>query len=469
MRLFPLRFPVYADLETAAIYLAPPRSGKTQSLAYRTLEAPGWALVTSGFIDIFRYTAGPRAKDAPVWLLNAYGDGGYASNFQFSPLTGCHVSDAAIEAAGILMNAAPKDANSAVWDGWGAQLLRLAMHAAALTPGATILDARRWVQNPGDREFAKALASPYAAPGWDEELDKVAARPPEMLAGIIASADGALSWLASPTMAKFACPPEDHDFTAENLINSGGTLYLTGRDKPFSSLAPYFALVVSHVFETAMWMASKMEGGRLSPPGTAVLDEAPNICPIDLPGLTSILGGRGIQLVIAAQSPAQMEKRWGPEGSRAILTNCGLRMIFGGFTDPQTLADLSALCDTQLTWRWVKHRDGTRSREESVMPVYPPSKLRLIPAGQALCLHSGSRPFPVRVPRVRDHPAFAELPLNPADAEPQPQPEQLALPAGTATVLPAGDDGDYDVDEVVDAILVDAADYASPRREEGTL
>jgi len=454
--------PVVVSRETCGLYLGLPRVGKTGSLCYQTIDAPGWTLATSCFIDIFQETALARvAGGGPVWLANPGQDGGWPSTMAFSPLTGCDTAEGAIANAGILMNSVPKDANSATWHDWGFQLLRLAMHAAALVPGYTILDARYWVQNPSDPGFAKALASPFAAPGWDEELDHVNERPEETLGGIIPAADSALSWLANPTMAALACPAGDDNFSAENLIDNGGTLYLIGRNTPHSTLAPFYSLLVAHILEVALKKASTMPGGRLAPTGTAILDEAANLCTgIDLPRMTSLLGGRGVTVFVGAQSIAQLKEAFGENGASAILSNSGLKVIFGGYTDGPTLTDLSVLCDDEDTWNWVKQQDGSKHRLAVSQRVFSPSRLRLIPRGRALCLESFTRPFLMRVPSVRDHPRYDPLPatFDFETPEPELQPERLALPAGSGAAgeLTAGGIDDDAVAEVVDGIVVSA-------------
>ena len=89
----------------------------------------------------------PRARLGDLHVLNPGGDGGIPSTLQWSPLDGCQSPAIAIERAGYLMAAAPKDSGGkdAWWDAKGAELLRLMLHAAAIS-GATMHEAVAWVQ-----------------------------------------------------------------------------------------------------------------------------------------------------------------------------------------------------------------------------------------------------------------------------------------------------------------------------------
>ena len=422
---------VMAPREDCVLKVTPPRGYKTASMAGDVIDAPGCAVVTSTRVDIFRHTARNRLGHGPAWTLNADGDGGIPSTLRWPALTGCHTPAGAIQAAGYLMDAAPKSEGSGFWDAAGAQLLRLMMHAAALG-GYSILDAREWVGDPSHPEPGRLLGMPGAAPGWDAELDQVRSRPADMLGGIIASADSALTWLADPAVAAMAAPAGTADlFTAGDLIRNKGTLYLIGADRPHSSLAPFFALLTAHIFETGNRLASHMPGGRLDPPGTLVLDEAPSVCPVPLDRWTSFAGGSGWSVVIGAQSLAQIRRRWGLDGAEAILANCTVKMIFGGFDDPPGLADLSAICGDRRTWHHVKHPDGTRTREYVTERAWPAERIRLIPRGEALLVAARVRPAQIRVTPVwnrRDYsPVAADLFTR--RPEPQRQAERLALTA----------------------------------------
>ncbi len=82
---------------------------------------------------------------------------------------------------------------------------------------------------------------------------------------------------------------------------------------------------------------------------TAVLDEAPLTCgPIPLHDWTADMGGRGLTMHIAAQSPAQLRDVWGRDKAAAIMGNAATVLIFGGLKDAGDVADVSALCGNRL-------------------------------------------------------------------------------------------------------------------------
>ena len=72
-------------------------------------DAPGALLTTSTRVDVYAHTVVPRSAKGPVYTLNPGGDGGIPTTLSWSPLEDCHTAAGAIERAGYLMAAAPKD------------------------------------------------------------------------------------------------------------------------------------------------------------------------------------------------------------------------------------------------------------------------------------------------------------------------------------------------------------------------
>lgn len=421
------------------LMFAPPRSGKTAWLSGVVLDAPGAVLTTSTRVDVYAHTVVPRSASGPVSVLNPGGDGGIPTNLAWSPLQDCHHPAGAIEAAGYLMNAAPKDAGGkdAWWDARGHELLRIMMHAAALG-GATMREVAAWVRDPASTEPMAILTEmPDAADGWAAELTAICATEEQQLHGITASASAALSWMADPALAAIACP-EGEEFDAWEFLLSCGTVYLIGTDRPHNSLAPYFAAFTAHLFDTAKRLASVSQGSRLDPPLTLVIDEPAVTCPVPLDRWSAEAGGHGITLVTGIQSPAQLAARWGEHGARTIRDNASVTLVFGGYNNHAELDALSAVCGSRDTYDSVKGPDGKTSRQPRTERLYPPERLRTLPAWQAVLLHRAARPVQVTITPVWDRDGYqryeaARIPV--AEAVPAieaPRREAIPMPGAPA-------------------------------------
>jgi len=198
----------------------------------------------------------------------------------------------------------------------------------------------------------------------------------------------ALDWLQDPQIAELALGSPDEQFDVREWLDRSGTLYLLGSERPHGSVAPLFACLTAHIFETAKLLASKSRRSRLDAPATFILDEAPLICPVPLDRWTADAGGRGIAIHIAAQSRSQLFSKWGEYGGRTIWNNCGAILIYGGVNDEDDLEALSKLAGD---------RDETVIPEGGGIPttrktaILPPSEIRNLPDWHALLLRRSLR------------------------------------------------------------------------------
>jgi len=430
--------------EDSYLVIAPPRTGKTGLLGCWAADAPGAMLATSTRTDLYQHTViGRRRTGGDVDVLNPTGDGGITSTLRWSPLEGCTDPGVAIQRAGYLMAAAPKNAGGrdAWWDAKGAELLRLMLHAAALGD-ATMREATAWVRDPLSAEPASILTA-AGAPGWAHKLATLTCDgPTDQLRGIVASAETALAWMDDPAMAAAACPAGD-GFRAREFLAGAGSVYLIGADRPHSSLAPYFACFAAHLFETAKHLASVSPAGRLPVPVTFVLDEAAITCPVPLHTWTSEAGGHGITIMAAVQAPSQLLSRWGEHDGRTITANSTVKVIFGGHTGHTDLEALSAVCGMRDTWDHVKHPDGVKTRQPRQERAIPPERIRMLRPGEALVLHRSTRPVIARVTPVWDRPGYERATAAPAAPPRVPEPQlaigapREAIPLPGATAPPA--------------------------------
>lgn len=398
---------VAGSREDSYLLIAPPRSGKTGTIGCWLADAPGAALATSTRTDLYAHTAIPRGRLGELHMLNPGGDGGIPSTLEWSPVDGCENPAVAIERAGYLMAAAPKDSagTGTWWDARGAELLRLMLHAAALS-GASMREVCAWVHDPLSRDPAAILAGEFAAPGWDHKLAAMTDGDTDQLRSIAASADVALSWMDDLAMARAACPAGDGFDAAAFLRDGTGTVYLIGADKPHGSLAPYFAAFAANLFETAKQLASTRPGGRLEYPLTMCLDEAAITCPVPLHKWTSEAGGHGITVMAAVQKLSQLYSRWGEHDGRTILGNSTVKLFWGGSTDHDDLEAVSAVCGSVDTWDHTRNPDGSKTKTPRQERAFPPERIRMLGEGQVLVLHRSTRPVIAAVTPVWDRPGY---------------------------------------------------------------
>ena len=421
--------------EDSYLLIAPPRTGKTGMMGCWLADAPGPALATSTRTDLYAHTAIPRARMGELSVLNPGGDGGIPSTLAWSPVDGCESPAIAIERAGYLMAAAPKDSSGkdAWWDAKGAELLRLMLHAAALG-GASMREVCGWVSDPLSREPASILAGEFAAPGWDHNLAAVADGDADQVRGVAASAAAALSWMDDPAMARASCPAGAGFDAAAFLREGTGTVYLIGADKPHGSLAPYFAAFAANLFETAKRLASSGPGGRLGYPLTFALDEAAITCPVPLHRWTSEAGGHGVTVMAAVQKLSQLYSRWGEHDGRTILGNSTVKIFWGGSTDHDDLEAVSAVCGMRDTWDHTRNPDGSKTRTPRQERAIPPERIRMLGEGQVLVLHRSTRPVIAAVTPVWGRRGYERAGLGgPASAL---QPAQTAIGPGRREAIP---------------------------------
>lgn len=419
---------------------AGPRKGKTGWMSGVLADAPGFGLGSSTRVDMWAHTVIERERRGPVLTLNPGGDGGIPTTLAWDMLSGCAHPMLAIERAGYLMDAAPKDTSGkdAWWDHQGGELLRLMMHAGALA-GATLRDVAAWVRDPSTGEPVSVLyGSPGAAVGWAGELAAIcdqAGDDGEFLRNVSRSAVVALAWLADPAMAAVACPRPEDDLDMVQLLAEGGTMYLIGTDRPHGSFAPYYACLTAHGFDTAKRMASVSPGLRLDPPATLVIDEPAVGNPVPLARWSAEAGGHGITLVTGVQSPAQLARRWGEHDAKVIRDNATVTLIFGGHTDAGELDRFSAVCGDVDTW---DRAPGGGKQPAPPRRLFPPERLRTLDEGTAVLLHRSARPVLAQITPVWERPGYQRAELPGLTASPA-APARPALPApAPSPVIPAG-------------------------------
>ena len=188
-------------------------------------------------------------------------------------------------------------------------------------------------------------------------------------------------------MAATTGPPLD----ITTFVRQGGSLYLLGSEEAHT--APLVAALTGHLAREARRIAATCPGGRLDPPLTLVLDEAALICPVPLDRWSADMGGRGVHIIAAFQSRAQILGRWGETAGRAILGNAGAIVLFTQGHDADDLAHWAKLAGERDETTATRNATGEAvSHGERKTSVLSPAQLITLRPGRVVVFRAGLHP-----------------------------------------------------------------------------
>jgi type IV secretion system protein VirD4 len=392
-----LRVPV----EEHVIYIAPPRSGKTGTLADIIARYPGPVVATTTRGDLHALTAQIRAANGPVYVFNPQQLTDVPSTMRWDMLAGCADPAIAIRRAQPLGGiAAFKGEGEDFWASATALWLQTLLHVAALRGGTMDL-VHYWALQKAPQDFLASLPGAGGeAERWGSllagQMTSAASRTTDTIRYMIAAN---LAFMVDPVLRESVLPGGAM-FDPARFAREGGTLYLIAesRDDRPSPCAGLFAALVTEIYHQAALVAGQMPGGRLDPPMLWALDEITQTCPLPLPSLLADAGGRGIQIMPVVHGIAQLRARWGKDGARTILDACGTKAFLPGSSDPETLEMASKLSGTMAA-RERGHEHDTRH------PVMTEDMIRQLPSrrdgtGYAFFLRNGHAPVIGRPPVI---------------------------------------------------------------------
>ncbi|MFB7677841.1 type IV secretory system conjugative DNA transfer family protein [Kitasatospora purpeofusca] len=399
---------LYISCEDGILLFAPPRAGKTSWLGHHVIDAPGPCLVTTTRGDLYETTAGLRRTSGPVYVLN--GDvSGIPNTLRWNPVDGCTDPNVAVRRAGYLLSASANGEameNGAFWTSNAFRVLRTYLMAAAFAD-RTLVDVRNWVSKPANAEPLDILrANMEQVPsGWIQDLQQAVNAPEKTRDSIYLTLGMTFEFLALPQVADIVQPrPEDPRFDPWEFLQTSGTLYLIGENKPYGSIAPLFSCLTGEMFETARQMAKSM-GGRLDPFLRMVLDECGIICPIPLDRWTADAGGFNIQILASVQSLSQLYQRWGRWGGQTIWQNLN-KLVLPGLAVQEDQEMISAMVGTREVHAVsTSETDGGRGGHQTssrIERVISPDKVRTLDPGTAIYFHRSTAPMMITFGAVWD-------------------------------------------------------------------
>jgi len=393
----------YMSVEDSAVVLGPPRSGKGLHLVIpMILDAPGAVLTTSTRPDNLTTTLAARAANGrPVAVFDPQGLArGLPSSTRWSPIRGCEVPQVAmIRARALCADAGRGTENGNFWAQQTIGAVRCLLHAAALGERDPI-DLYRWSLSPVAAREAVAILIEHdgAAEAWEHALDAVISADARQRDSIWAMVANAFAALADPDVLAAVSPGRNEQFDPVAFLTGRGTLYLLGTASGAAATSGLVGAFVEDIVETARRLAASSPGARLDPPLALVLDEAANY---ELPSLASLVsegGGTGITTVAVLQSLAQARDRWGRDAAQAIWDSAITKVVLGGGSNAEDLADLSRLIGEHETPERSESWGGDRaSHSVSVAhrrhPILSADELRRLAFGTALLLCRAAPPI----------------------------------------------------------------------------
>ncbi|MCD2197686.1 TraM recognition domain-containing protein [Actinomycetospora endophytica] len=378
---------VWSSIEDVVLIFGGPRTGKTGWLAGRVIDAPGAAVVTSTRTDLLELCAPLRS--GPVYVFNAVGLGDRATTLPFDPLVGCHDPVTAVERATDMVAATSRGSASGDaerWDSQARRVLAALLHAAALG-GASMWQVLGWVaDNDQAAHEVPALLRRSAVQAFERDAAQFIATNDRTRTSITNSIMPALGWLNHPAAAAAAEPGASFDVA--ELLESRATVFLLGAEE--ANTGALVCALTGHIAREARRLA---KGGRLDPPLTLALDEAALISPVPLENWTADMGGRGVTIIAAFQSRAQLLDRYGPHKTATILNNTASVMLFGGTRDRDDLQFWSTLAgerDERITTTDLHGRVASRTVRK--VPVFSPAQIANLSPARAIVFRRGIDP-----------------------------------------------------------------------------
>jgi len=403
-----------ASWETSLITFGPPGCGKTFRLLVPILrDHPGPAIVTSTKVDIFEATAVARsAGSRPVWVLDPEGmaPGGYP--VRWSVVRGCEDTRTAERRAAALIAGAPggttlDTGNSAFFKTSALSVLKTFLHAAALG-GRTIVDVQRWCR--GDYSEPEAILAGRGDPLVDPagQLAQHTIGAEETTSGVMRYVENTLACFSHRTVIDLCTPDPDEDFDMAGFLAAKGTVYLLGKGERLSSASALTtAFAEELLFIAGDVVAPAQPGRRLTPPLLACLDEAPSVAPIPtLPLQLADARGRGIVVIVSAQSPSQLRDEWSEHEAETMFNASTVKVVFGGLSVDGDLAWLSELAGKRFVLIHTRQSGPDWRTQLSSQwheaPVLRPDEIHTLAPGHALIMFAATAPVVAELPLIFD-------------------------------------------------------------------
>lgn len=417
--------PLYSPYDQALRVIGPMGSGKTfRFLAQVIRKAPGPVVATSTKPDTIELTYGARLRRGPVVSFDPQGICPGVEPFRWSPIHGAEDTRVADLRAGAFVAGGGGGGNTRTdqaaefYRGQAADVLAAFWHAAALD-GASLRDVLKWAARFSDPAPRQILDHhPGAGPGWSDMLTAAITGDERTVGNTRATLSRALACFKHAAVVDAIDVAPDRATDVEAMFDACGTVYLLGKESPYSSVSSLITAINEDVLDRAEQHANTKPARRLDPPLLGAIDEAPNIAP--LPSLRQRVAdgrGRGLCMIYLVQGWASAEARFGRDTADELASFTNNTLVFGGAGDPDFLEKMEKLCGqlkvfrTQSSSAAQKGGRASRSVSEDWEPVMRAHQIRQlnVQSGEALLLSSSLPPVVTRLPMLTEDPDWPQI------------------------------------------------------------
>ena len=344
---------------------------------------------------------------------------GWPHKAAWNPISGCENFEVAQRRAQAWAGAQPMSGtkNGDWFNQQAGAFLARFLHVAAVS-GKTLDDVIAWSQNLRGRDALKT-AEMHAGHINPDILTFLAgkqeSKAAETLDSIQQTLSGLLEPLAVPRIRKQLMVHPAHAFNMREFLSGPNTLYLISDTATGVETGPLVSMFANELINTARELSQEKPGGRLWPCFRAVLDEAPNLAAFPkMDSIMSDINGRGVEVILIAQSMSQLIDRWGEQGGRTIAGNSVVKYFLPGL-DVETMRPVSeALGKFEKQRVSRSHSTGkmgntSTSHSTEEKPVMEAAAMTQIPAFSAMVVYKNLRPMHLGLTPWWERPDAAEL------------------------------------------------------------
>lgn len=331
--------------DMSVFMLGSPSSGKTGGIIIPNLLTwDGAAVSTSTKFDVVSETIRRRSELGQVWVWAPLDDVESiptgAHRLSYSPISGSTDWRVASRHADALVHTNSNPENE-VWVASAGQLLACGFHACAIS-GEGMTKCLEVLKQAGWRWIERTLEQPNADPAALASLASLkGGANPRFIADMQRNIDQAFSLVRGGHIVDDA-GGEELDWV--KFLNGRDTLYIIlPTELPHVDPAPYVNVLLADLVY-AVRRVSAAHGHRLPYRLLMLLDELGALCSIDnLDNLIATQRAAGMSFLLAAQSLAQIDRRYGQGGTRTIRDAVGAIVLGMGVSDDEALRDMETL------------------------------------------------------------------------------------------------------------------------------
>jgi len=356
------------DLEQRIRIVARPGWGKSKRLLQPITRAlTGPALVSSTEPEAFTATVVARQfraapsripwrraiREYPIAVVECAPvdhrvAGGYPA-VRWNPILGCRNYKIATRRAAALVKGVDEEsggdssATSRWFEDGATKVLAAFLHAASWDDTLELASFAEWLATDDySRPVAilrahKAVADPAALLGSLRNLDPEGGRTTSNLKVSVAAAVASLTSSEGAAVCGLRAEPQ---FDMENLITSGGTLYLIAEPDEMKMARPLLSLLATEMFLAAEQVARATKAKRLPEPFYGVLDELRyGVRVANLEYVANTMRKFGVSYVYCVTNGADEAAVYGPSGAALLKAVAGVS-IYGGM-DEASAADIT--------------------------------------------------------------------------------------------------------------------------------